>query len=189
MFRRLAARIGPAHIIWRYDPILVSPTLGLDFHKERFNRIATALAGETGRVVVSFYDEYPFTRTRLKPLEALGLKPREPDPETVEALTRFIVEAAGSQGMSVQSCAEKIDLRPFGVQPGRCIDPDLIHGLFGIEVPAGKDPGQRPLCGCAPSRDIGTYDTCPRGCLYCYASRTGIRASFVNRGPETGSRS
>ena len=27
----------------------------------------------------------------------------------------------------------------------------------------------RPECGCYASKDIGEYDTCPHGCVYCYA--------------------
>lgn len=179
-FRRLADRVGPARIVWRYDPILVAPALGTAWHEERFERIAAALAGSTGRVVVSFYDEYPFTRARLRRLDAEGLSPVEPMAEGIGPLVRALVSSAAAHGMSMASCAEKIDLRPYGVQPGRCVDPDLMGRLFGIEVPAGKDPGQRPLCGCAPSRDIGAYDTCPRGCLYCYASRSRRPAYSLN---------
>jgi DNA repair photolyase len=29
--------------------------------------------------------------------------------------------------------------------------------------------GNRPGCECAQSVDIGEYDTCPHGCVYCYA--------------------
>ena len=35
-----------------------------------------------------------------------------------------------------------------------------------------KDPGQRLLCGCMASKDIGEYDTCPHLCEYCYANST-----------------
>ena len=34
-----------------------------------------------------------------------------------------------------------------------------------------KDPSQRAVCRCAQSRDIGMYDSCQFGCLYCYATR------------------
>jgi hypothetical protein len=112
-----------------------------------------------------------FTRARLRRLEAEGLSPVEPSLEEIGPLIRSLGSAAESHGMTIFSCAEKLDLRPFSIRPGSCVDPDLIRRLFGIDVPSGKDPGQRPLCGCAPSRDIGAYDTCARGCLYCYAMR------------------
>ena len=32
-----------------------------------------------------------------------------------------------------------------------------------------KLQGNRKECGCFASRDIGAYDTCPHGCVYCYA--------------------
>jgi len=33
-----------------------------------------------------------------------------------------------------------------------------------------KEKPTRKECGCTESTDIGTYDTCPHGCVYCYAN-------------------
>ncbi len=59
---------------------------------------------------------------------------------------RFLADTALSRGMEITSCAETIDLRPYGIRPGKCVDDDLLRRLFGIDVPAKKDPSQRPQC-------------------------------------------
>ena len=64
---------------------------------------------------------------------------------------------------------EPWDLTPYGIRPAACIDGALVARLTGREVTARPDRSQRPACGCLESVDIGAYDTCPNGCLYCYA--------------------
>ncbi len=40
-----------------------------------------------------------------------------------------------------------------------------------------RDPGQRAVCLCVPCKDVGQYDTCPHGCVYCYANTSPATAA------------
>lgn len=84
------------------------------------------------------------------------------------------------------TCAERIDLSEYGIVHNRCIDPDLISRLAPEDAVlqnflynAKTDNGQRKTCGCILSKDIGAYNTCPHGCLYCYAN-TSSSSAFAN---------
>ena len=44
--------------------------------------------------------------------------------------------------------------------------------LYAIRTHGNRDAGQRQYCGCVSSKDIGAYNTCPHGCVYCYANST-----------------
>lgn len=106
------------------------------------------------------------------------------------------------EGWSIDlaTCAEKVDLSKYSIAHNKCIDPELLAKLFsedkalmdylyGPQEPDDfqlgmfpeskqkvfvikKDAGQRKECGCVESKDIGSYNTCVHGCIYCYANVT-----------------
>ncbi|MFO7976344.1 MAG: DUF1848 domain-containing protein [Candidatus Hydrogenedentota bacterium] len=175
-FRRLADTIGAERVIWRYDPIVLSTITPVEFHKETFARIAADLHKSTDRCVISFVDIYRKLTRRLRWLEQHGCTIREPNPDETAELAYFISSCAQNHGMLVQSCAETIDLTPWNIPPGQCIDDAYIGAIFGLAVDSMKDPSQRPACGCVVSKDIGSYDTCLHGCRYCYATSSEEKA-------------
>jgi hypothetical protein len=132
-------------------------------------------------------DTYRKTQRRLKELDGTPAAVRPCDAEELASLMRGLAGLAGENGMEIVSCAEEIDLRPFGILPGKCVDDRVIAEAFGIDVPGTEDPAQRKVCGCVVSRDVGMYESCLFGCRYCYATGNfdRARANFGSRDPES----
>lgn len=164
-FQRLSDQIGPTRVLWRYDPILLSDTYTEDAHVRAFEAYAKCLQGYTERCTISFLDDYRATRRNAT---ALAIHPCPP--EAMHRLAKTLCDIARAYGMTMDACAENVDLTADGVQPARCVDAGLLAQIGGIPLRAAKDRNQRKACGCSASIDIGAYNTCPNGCLYCYAN-------------------
>ncbi len=164
-FRRLSGAVGPERVIWRYDPIMITNRMTADFHLERFERLAGSLQTHTALCVVSFVNLYEKCKKNLNPFQIFP-----PDEYQKADLASRMASIAGRYGIRLQSCAEITDLTASGIRHGPCIDPQLIRAISGKPVGAAKDPNQRKECLCARSVDIGAYNTCPHGCLFCYAN-------------------
>lgn len=179
---RLSDRIGPDRVVWRYDPIVLTGGLGEGDHLRRFAEMAARLRGRTDMVMVSFLDRYRKTVRRLR---AAGVETGEPSIEEGRRLLLRLSEISGERGIRLAPCCEE-RYRPEGIAPGACVDLDRIRRIAPAE---GVEGGRRPTregCGCAESRDIGAYDSCPLGCVYCYAVSDDGRArrAFAAHRPE-----
>ena len=170
-FIRLSDRIGPKRIIWRYDPVIINKTFGVDKHEECFDKLAEKLHTHTSKCIISFVDYYKKTDKAFKASDIAELQE-----EKIRETAKKISAIAGSYGMKIKTCAEKIDLTEYGIGHAKCIDPDFIEEITGTSIDYKKDANQRKACGCIPSVDIGTYNTCRHGCMYCYATYSKVSA-------------
>jgi hypothetical protein len=167
-FMRLSDKIGPEKVIWRYDPVLLNDKYTAAYHINHFGETAEKLHGYTKKVVFSFIDFYTKIETAVK---TLGIK--SPDIEEKKSIAARFAAIAQSYALLIDTCAEDIDLSKHGISHGRCIDGQLISTISGRALNAAaavKDKNQRPECGCAASVDIGAYNSCRHGCVYCYAN-------------------
>ncbi len=123
----------------------------------------------------------------MRALDGTPAAVQQVDTDLLEALMRGLVDLAHANEMEIVSCAEEIDLRPFGILPGKCVDDEVIAQAFGLNVLGTKDPSQRAACGCVVSRDIGMYESCLCGCQYCYATTSFERArtNFERHDPHS----
>jgi Domain of unknown function (DUF1848) len=166
----LAKTYGPRAAVWRYDPVLLTSPTPPAWHRETFARLARALRETTDEAVLSFAQIYAKTRRNLdRAAVRHGFTWEDPAEEEKTALLRDLAGIAAERGLSATLCSQP-DLTGSGLTPARCIDARRLSDMAGKAI-AAKTKGNRPGCQCAQSRDIGAYDTCPHGCLYCYAVR------------------
>ena len=183
-FVGLSRLVGRERVIWRYDPIIVSDRLTVDWHFRRFSRLATELAPHAEQCIISFLDLYRKTRRQLGQRAGILSEPGGAEELTAQLeLGHRLHTVAAAAGLTLSACAERPELAQFGISPARCIDPGLIARLAGRPVTVGKARGQRRECGCADSADIGAYDTCPHGCRYCYANFSPAAGRSRNHDP------
>ncbi len=177
-FIRLAERIGRAKVIWRFDPLVLTDTIDRERLIGKVGSLMKALAGYTEKMVFSFLHPAAYKKAERK-LKKAGINAKGFSDDEKAYVAWHISEMAEENGIQAAACAEGMDLAPFSIGRNKCIDDGLIRRLFSHDqdlmafVNGGKgltDNGQRLLCGCIPSIDIGTYDTCRHNCHYCYAN-------------------
>ena len=169
--KALSRRFGPRVAVWRYDPILFTSLTPADWHRETFARLARSLTGKVDEVVVSFAQIYRKTRRNLDLAAEGTFEWHDPEAAEKRALAATLTEIAAAHGMALRVCAQAEFLPESGSDLAQCIDAVRLSDVAGRAI-AAPVKGNRPDCLCHQSRDIGAYDTCPHGCVYCYAVNT-----------------
>ena len=182
----LSERYSPAHINWRFDPIVFSSITDSNFYLHAFERLAGQLAGRVERCYFSFVTEYNKVKRNFAALqdrEGIRILPVHPDERI--ALADRLAAIAERCGVRMYSCCGEYLLNDR-IHKAHCIDGGIIERLFAPGFPYQEKP-TREECGCTESIDIGAYDTCPHGCVYCYANANKTVAGEAFRRHEADS--
>jgi len=218
-FKTLSNLIGKEKVIWRFDPLIITPSIGPRELLTRIWNVGNKLKGYTDKLVFSFVDVKAYRKVQNNLVKETMFFTKE-DVENAEANysqrieivegLKKIQEAWHKEGWDIEmaTCAEDIDLEAYGIEHNRCIDGELMKRIFADdkeliyylhtlkwpekdmfgEIPPipqklknAKDAGQRKICGCMVSKDIGVYNTCRHFCVYCYAN-TSKETVLRNKG-------
>jgi len=169
-FRELSIRIGKEKVIWRFDPVIVTPALQPGIILERIQQTGNLLKEYTNRFVFSFVDIDNYRKVQRNLIrESLHFSKKtiakaeltaEQMNEIAEGLMKIRVNwLQEGYDINFASCAEKIDLEQYGINHNRCIDSelmkrifqedkDLVHFLNYGTFPEGKEepiPSANPL--------------------------------------------
>ena len=182
-FKRLVDKLGIGHVIWRFDPLVLTDDMSIDTLLSKIESIGDQLRGYTEKLVFSYADILGYRKVRAN-LEKIRIPYHEwTEPQMLEFAGR-LAEMNKKWGYTLATCGEKVDLQQFGIERNHCIDYDLIvrlahdderlmdfigamikkrgHDLFGEPEPLPASaillPGDRYAM-----KDSGQRDAC--GCL------------------------
>jgi len=166
---------SPERIIVRFDPVvhLRFPDGYVFSNINKFEKIAKK-AAEAGIKTIKFswMQEYKKVLSRLAAHKIYPvLFPKE---EKVKELSR-LKDIARFYRVKLEGCCME------ETSVSSCINGFLFNELHpnGEVCSTKKAKGQRSLCGCTESWDIGWYYPCPNGCLYCYANPKVINRNEI----------
>jgi DNA repair photolyase len=179
-FKAISAKIGKERVIWRFDPLILTDTISPAKIVRKAGQLMKHLHPYTEKLVISFLKASKHKKVE-RSLTKAGIRYRDFSADEIAYIADALGRMGKQHGVQVMACSESMDLTQYGIGRNKCIDNALVRKLFGHEkdlvafANSGKilkDTGQRPLCGCIPSLDVGTYDTCRHFCTYCYANHS-----------------
>ena len=177
--KQLSETYSPRHIHWRFDPIILASICDRSFFLGTFEALASELEGFVERCIISFVTEYNKVKRNFMELErTTGVRIIDCSEDFKIELANDLAVIAERYGIQMFSCCGDY-LTGGKIKKAHCVDGRLIEELFSPEDFSYGDKPTRKECGCTQSTDIGTYDTCPHGCVYCYANANQRRARKV----------
>lgn len=162
----LADHYSPEQLVWRFDPICITDKLPFELYEERFEKCAELLQGRTKSCFISFANPYKRTIDNLK--RYAGQIMLDPEVKEKQDHASRLAKKAEKHGIRLFACCNDY-LVSWDVGKAKCIDGRFLSSLFNIPLET-KRGASRKECACTKSFDIGAYDTCAHGCLYCYAN-------------------
>lgn len=163
--RDLAARLGKDRLFWRYDPIVFTKKYTAEFHLEAFSLLAEKISPYVAGCITNFVEMNNVLH------HTADVAAATPTPSEKRKVMAGIGECAKKFRLPVRICGRGEDYSEYGIGRGGCVTLADIARANGCRFRDVRARGNRRGCDCIQSRDIGWYDSCPSGCLYCNVNR------------------
>ena len=162
-FKYLSKKLGKENVTLRYDPIFINEKYTLEKHIESFEYIINSLSGYTTEAIISFIDLYEKTKRNFP-------KAIEVTKDERLKLGKEFAQIGKKNNITIKTCVEGSELDKFGIDSSGCMTKEVIERAINKNLNVPKQKARNGECYCLLNNDIGEYNTCGHGCLYCYAN-------------------
>lgn len=127
-FKQLVDKLGLGSVIWRFDPLMLTDTIDIDTLLGKIENIGNQLKGYTEKLVFSYADISIYRKVKSN-LDKNGIISRDWTEEEMREFANELSKLNKSWGYTLATCAEKIDLKTYGIEQNHCVDDSLIIRL------------------------------------------------------------
>ena len=162
-FKYLSKKLEKENVTLRYDPIFINEKYTLEKHIESFEYIINSLSGYTTEAIISFIDLYEKTKRNFP-------KAKEVTKDERLKIGKEFAQIGKKNNINIKTCVEGTELDKFGIDSSGCMTKEVIERAINKNLNIPKQKARNGECYCLLNNDIGEYNTCDHGCLYCYAN-------------------
>ena len=127
-FKQLTNALGKGHVIWRFDPLVLTDSINIDKLLDKVENIGNQLLGYTEKLVFSFADILSYRKVQAN-LQKANINYIDWQENQMREFARRLSVLNQKWGYELATCGEKIDLTEFGVKKNHCVDDELIIKL------------------------------------------------------------
>lgn len=122
-FKKLVTCLGPSHVIWRFDPLVLTDQINMNTLLSKIENIGNQLLDYTEKLVFSFVDIETYAKVRSN-LNKSNIQYINWTEELMREFADKLVRLNEKWHYELATCGEKIELEK--VNHNHCIDDDLI---------------------------------------------------------------
>lgn len=127
-FKMLVERLGKGHVIWRFDPLVLTDAISIDSLIDKIDRVGDQLLGYIEKLVFSFADIVSYRKVQSN-LQKAQIRYLDWNETQMREFAAKLADLNKKWNYELATCGEKIDLTEFGIKKNHCIDDDLIIRL------------------------------------------------------------
>ena len=180
-FKELSEKIGKEKVIWRFDPLILTPEITVRDLLVRIWNLGKVLVPFTNKLVYSYADIMVYKKVQNNLVRETNYYTKDnisdaefdkdKKEEFAEGMQKILTEWKNiNPDFEIATCAEDIDLEKYGIQHNKCIDDDLMIKIFRKDKILmdflGYNPNQKDLFGITRPKlkDKGQRLAC--GCIF-----------------------
>lgn len=137
-FKRLVDKLGKGHVIWRFDPLILTDDIDVEKLLNKIRNIGNQLKGYTEKLVFSYADILVYKKVKAN-LDKDAIPYHEWQEKDMLYFADKLSKMNKSEGWnySLATCSERLNpgnpkvgrqilKERFGIEPNKCIDDSLI---------------------------------------------------------------